>query len=611
MEDLTKYTPCTYIDRAYKFIRNSLLNSYVKLVFLKIIVICFLEFRDEKQIFDILVPVISMILFIPILNLESHKVPTRHLLFLISEIMNIDCYIFGLYITSDQPAIYIILSTISTCGFQLVGSSKFENNLIIFKLLFVWFILPILLGTAELPNEQTTYLTIPLIFLMFSTLFTSRKELEDEYLLAIQTIQKMKQQLSNIIQAMPETVLIFSESQRVLLTNRECHKVFQAGNLDEIREKLIGIRYSASDEAPDKSLITEIYAYINSDVEQGITFGISEMNGRSYEWRGAKSEWDQNKIIILSARDITSLISYERAKAEAESKNILLRTVSHEIRTPANTISALSEALIESNLPRAEDMKIRIINISSKLLINLMNDLLDFSRMVAECFTINKFEINLPVFIKETYTLFSVQAEQKMLDYRYFIDPLLPTVIISDPNRLRQIIINLLSNALKFTLQGKIRLEAFLTENSNMLIKVSDTGLGIPPHKIDHLFQAFNTTQDIRINPQGCGLGLFISNKLAQMLGSGSIHVKSKLHEGSEFSFDVDIGVMRRISIEISEGEFGEENISDERYSEAVPRNIITHKSFLPIQPNVIIVDDNEFNLLIMRNFLTSAGYIF
>ncbi len=144
---------------------------------------------------------------------------------------------------------------------------------------------------------------------------------------------------------------------------------------------------------------------------------------------------------------------------------------------------------------------------------------------------------------------------------------MLPEIIITDPKRLRQIIVNLISNALKFTLYGKIRLE-----DLTMLIKVYDTGLGIPQNKINLLFNPFFSNQDIRLNPQGCGLGLYISNRFAQMLGSGPIQVEYKVHEGSMFYFDVNIGMNKKITIHSTEEELREEFTGIDRSFENIPK---------------------------------------
>jgi signal transduction histidine kinase/CheY-like chemotaxis protein len=614
MEVYTKHTFNTFIDDAYLFIRSGILKTYILTVLFNTVALCFLELTDLRALYDLLVPTITISVLIILLSSESYGVSRKKLLFIFSELMNIGSYFYGIYINDSNRDLYLIICTVSTCGFQLVGSSNFENIIIIFKLVFVWYLGPILLGHREVPNEKTPYISLIYLLLVLSAIFTYRKKLEDQYVQALNKIEKIRKQLSNLIKAIPESILICSIHQEVMLYNDACQLLFQVDTPHAIKEKLLSMKYSTynQDYEDQESMLYEaILKYLYSEQESEITFGINEVNNRSYEWRGTKSEWDDIKVVILTARDITNLISYERAKAEAESKTILLRTISHEIRTPTNTIVNLTDLMLESHPDDRDIDKIKIINISSKLLLSLINDMLDFSKIMADCFTINKSSINLRNLIKETYSLFTIQAVQKQVDFRFTIDPLLPDIIETDPNRLRQVIVNLLSNSLKFTIHGKIRLEALLTESSTMLIRVLDTGIGIPPHKISHLFEAFNTTQDSTLNPQGCGLGLYIANKFVNLLGGGPIKVSSKMHEGSVFWFEVDIGILNRIVIDSSEEELQEECIENEKTCEIVPRNNLTHDSFTPIRAELLIVDDNEFNILIMRNFLTSAGYQF
>lgn len=611
MENLSRDTPQSYIESVYSYIRCSIFHIYISLVVIKTVILCFTDIKDFETFLDILIPTLSVGLIMLILLLESYNVSRKVLLLIFSEMINFNCYLYACYVSSAHKEIYLILSVVCTCGLQLVGKSKLETNLLIFKLIFWWYILPILKGENEVPYEQSPYLTIFFIFAVLATVFTIRRTKEDEYIKALGTIQNMRTQLFNIMQAMPESVLILSENQDVLFFNRESQKLFQTDQSDRIKIKLETMKYTdnSSSLAPPNQFYLDIMNYLESEDDRVTLFGVTELNGRPYEWRGTKSEWDDIKILILTAADVTSIISYERIKAEVESKTILLRTVSHEIRTPTSTIVTLSEALKEAQLDDEVMNKVIIINISSKLLLSLINDLLDFSRLIADSFSITKFEVKLRDLIEETYKLFYIQAEQKSLDYRYFIDPLLPEIIITDPNRLRQVIVNLISNSLKFTLCGKIKLEAILTDKSSMMIKVSDTGLGIPHTKLKNLFDPFSSNRDAKLNPQGCGLGLFISNKFAQLLGSGPIQAESKLHEGSVFYFDVDIGMNKHILIQSSEEELRDEHMISERSFETIPRNMIAHSSFIQTQAEILIADDNIFNLLVMRNFLSSTGY--
>jgi signal transduction histidine kinase/CheY-like chemotaxis protein len=481
----------------------------------------------------------------------------------------------------------------------------------------MWYIIPTVLGWEEIPKEQSPYIFMILILTVLTKNFTNRMRLEEKYAIAIASNQKMKSELDKILQVLPDSILLLSKSQKVVLFNQECQKLFGSDDSDKINENLKILKYSTrygNLQGSELTLYEDIIKYLDSNSIQGfqgVNFGIVELDGHSYEWKGTKSEWDGDKIIILTARDISSIISYERAKAEAESKTILLRTVSHEIRTPTNNIMNLSDSLLEHDLNSKQREMVKIINISSKLLINLINDLLDFSKIIAECFIINKYDFELRNFISETYSLFAIQAQHKGIDYKYYIDDTLPSTVVTDPNRLRQIILNLLSNSFKFTLRGRILIEALLSENHTMLIKVSDTGIGIPQNRISQLFEPFKSTQDFRLNPQGCGLGLYISNKLAQALGQGSIQVTSKPNQGSVFSFEIDILGEAKSIIDRSETLSQIVSSSSEFSYKTGSKTCIEHEGSLGNKPDILIVDDNEFNLFVMGNLLVSDGRVF
>lgn len=280
---------------------------------------------------------------------------------------------------------------------------------------------------------------------------------------------------------------------------------------------------------------------------------------------------------------------------------MLLRSVSHELRTPINAISFLTQDLLEnSSLSDETHEKLKIVNVSSQLLLNLVNDLLDYSRMLAGVFAINKCFFNIKDALENAIELIKLQAKKKNITLMLRIDPELNLLIYSDPFRLSQVLLNLLSNALKFTLKGSIEVICLSSCNQTLKIIIQDSGIGINSSKLEMLFEEFNTQNINMLNPQGAGLGLNISNKIVQKLGGTPINVDSSIGQGSEFSFVLDIAEDVVIT----------EILYDDSYNSCTSENTTTDLSSLSRailfkqDAKVLIVDDNDFNRAILVSIL-------
>lgn len=237
------------------------------------------------------------------------------------------------------------------------------------------------------------------------------------------------------------------------------------------------------------------------------------------------------------------MIDLEKKAANDQMKTLLLRSVSHELRTPLNSIIHFTDELIEKSafLDKDDQKKIKMISISSKLMLSLINDLMDYSKIITGVFSVQRALCSLKEIIKNTIELYKFQAERKEIYLTSRIDPDIPDLIYTDPMRFSQILLNLLGNALKYTSKGKI--EICLVISSRQMIKciVEDTGVGIDKKSIKKIFKTLNTTNIPYLGPTGNGLGLYISNLLVKHLSGKSIKIKSSLGSGSSFSFKTDI----------------------------------------------------------------------
>ena len=310
----------------------------------------------------------------------------------------------------------------------------------------------------------------------------------------------------------------------------------------------------------------------------------------------------QNTVIYrASVLDITDRKKYEKvliegkAKAEkaTQAKAEFLSTMSHEIRTPLNAIVGIGNLIQETSLDDLQKEYARILQASSYNLLELVNNLLDLSKLEANKEILEKRNFNLNQLVEVLLHSFKLRVEEKKIKLKVEYPQNLPADLLGDPVKLNQILTNLLANAVKFTKEGFVKLTITEIERSDSEIAlqftVSDTGIGIPQDKLKIIFQEFSqASYDVSVEYGGTGLGLTISQKLLQMFES-TLTVSSEEGKGSEFNFDLKFKISGKVAPATNE-------IS--RLTELLAAT----------GARILVVDDNSINLFITSRYLKNWG---
>ncbi len=326
---------------------------------------------------------------------------------------------------------------------------------------------------------------------------------------------------------------------------------------------------------------------VNEELERR-NFELTQAQG---ELRNAIQKLKENEAELeqkVEVRTVELKLAKEDADRANKVKSLFLANMSHELRTPLNGILGYSQILHDSpRIPGEFRDKIGIIHRSGEHLLGLINEVLDLSKIEAGKMELMPRKFNLPAMLKEVRDLFSLRCQSKGLKLDFLVSDDIPQNLIADEGKLRQCLINLLGNAVKFTTKGGIKLEAFRQRDGRVRFNVSDTGRGIAKSKLDDVVRPFQQVTPEINTEGGTGLGLAITKSYVEMMG-GTLSITSEEGKGSTFGFSIAIE-----EVDITGNLL---QLADPT-GQMLPRRITGYEKGPKGQPvRVLVVDDNEIN---------------
>jgi PAS domain S-box-containing protein len=450
---------------------------------------------------------------------------------------------------------------------------------------------PAVVSVTALRDDQSAIIG----YLLIGTDNTARKQVEAERMLLDQRIRDQQFYTRSLIESNIDALITTDPRGIITDVNKQMEALTGC-----TRDELIGAPFKDYFTDPDRaeagiklvlgeSKVTnyELTARARDGKETVVSYNATTFHDRDRKLQG----------VFAAARDVTERKLYEQSLQQANrAKSVFLANMSHEIRTPMNAILGFSQLMLrDQDLTPRQCQYLGTINRSGEHLLALINDILEMSKIEAGRTTLNPSTFDLPVLLNDLEMMFRVRTDEKRLSFSVETIGDVPQFIVSDINKLRQVFINVLGNAVKFTEGGgiglRVRVEHGGATGPCLRVEIEDTGPGISPDDQDKLFRHFEQTKTGQQAGTGTGLGLAISREFVRLMG-GDITVSSQVGSGSVFA----------IHLPLKEGEAEAVQAKDK------PRHVLR---LVPGQATcrVLIVDDIEDNRQLLAQLLAPVGF--
>ena len=524
--------------------------------------------------------------------------------FFFAQCFCIICKYMSLELEPQAKSLYCIVNTILVLKFEnLIYSNNVWIAMSMLKFIVFWYGLDFENFEYEVIIRGLSYRNfVCIVFIVLATCFfesLERKLYASEFE-AKQICKDAHDQLFDILKVFPDGLMVIGSDFTLKFKNNTMTELLNKA------DDPIAYLNSLTILNNNPSILQQINEFMGkTNIEASL--GIISIDSKQFECRVHKIKWDTKDSCMLTIKDVTSILTLERINSENNAKNSIIRSITHEFRTPINCIDLIIEELLPK-LAKEFQEKLEFLKINTKLMVYQLNDILDYSDITLGKLKLIDSEVNFKDELLACTQLIKHQADYKGLSVIHDIESSVPEKIVIDSYRLKKVVVNLLTNSLKYTSVGSIKLFARCKENF-LEIGVEDTGIGIPLERQKRLFEMLSNQSDSSL----CGLGLYVSKKIIENLNSTLI-VASTFGEGTTFSFSLDLdqiasknSVQDTSSDNVLENIPNEIDIASESISSSKLKNLIP-SPLCEDYAKLLIVDDNEFNRMCLGSMMKNAG---